>query len=361
MILPQAIRPLPARASPLSGESLASLVRRTVEAMGYEGPRRIQSLLSDTETAPANVNLLPPSPALDQLAGMLGRPPADLEGMTLHRFAAQLRPARRGSSCTSVADSKTLLKYFVTSVSPICPVCLKEDPIPHERLVWSSEHCRFAWCIGVFSSTNALPVIVRFVSIARMCPAARVVICCVSPVESRSPLRGPISQGCWNSCSWTKPACYLKCRLPRHSGGRSALAAAAAKTPAWMEGLAKRMDIQVGYASELLSWLSAAEILAGWPDRFEEFLGVFQQVVKHRTTSTGISRRFGLLLRETAQSGADRLPRPCQRAAELPAAALRRRTLKRQGLSVPRARERSGTRRAALDQPDGSRPSLGNP
>ena len=53
-------------------------------------------------------------------------------------------------------------------------------------------------------------------------------------------------------------------------------------------------------AAELLSWLSAADIITHWPARLEEFLGVFQQVAKHRTTSTGISRHFGLLLREAA-------------------------------------------------------------
>jgi DNA-binding XRE family transcriptional regulator len=41
-------------------------------------------------------------------------------------------------------------------------------------------------------------------------------------------------------------------------------------------------------------------MLSHWPTRLPEFLGVFQQVAKHRTTSTGISRRFGLLLREAA-------------------------------------------------------------
>jgi DNA-binding XRE family transcriptional regulator len=95
------------------------------------------------------------------------------------------------------------------------------------------------------------------------------------------------------------------CLLPKMSPAATfwwaeRLAASIAKTPAWMEGFAKRMDIQAGYASEFLSWLSAGQILAEWPERFEEFLVVFQQVAKHRTTSTGISRRFGLLLREAA-------------------------------------------------------------
>jgi hypothetical protein len=78
------------------------------------------------------------------------------------------------------------------------------------------------------------------------------------------------------------------------------LAAAVAKTPAWRENAAQRMDLSPGSAAELLLWLSAAELLTCWPKRLEEFLGVFQQVAKHRTTSTGIGRHFGLLLREAA-------------------------------------------------------------
>ena len=78
------------------------------------------------------------------------------------------------------------------------------------------------------------------------------------------------------------------------------LAQAVAKTPVWMEGLAKRMELDPEQPPEWPAWLSAAEIFSHWPDRLEEFLGAFQQVVKHRTSATGISRRFGLLLREAA-------------------------------------------------------------
>ncbi|MGE0605939.1 MAG: hypothetical protein AB7O62_02355 [Pirellulales bacterium] len=76
------------------------------------------------------------------------------------------------------------------------------------------------------------------------------------------------------------------------------LAAAAAKTPVWLQGFARRLGFLPGQESEVLAWLAAAEILTHWPDRLGEFLNAFQQVAKHRNTSTGISRRFGLLLRE---------------------------------------------------------------
>jgi predicted DNA-binding transcriptional regulator AlpA len=46
---------------------------------------------------------------------------------------------------------------------------------------------------------------------------------------------------------------------------------------------------------------AAAEMLDAWPSRFIEFLRVFQTVTKHRTTVTGLSRSFGMLLRDAAQ------------------------------------------------------------
>ena len=48
------------------------------------------------------------------------------------------------------------------------------------------------------------------------------------------------------------------------------------------------------------AWLAAAEMLDSWPSRFLEFLRVFQTLTRHRTTVTGLSRSFGLLLRDAA-------------------------------------------------------------
>jgi excisionase family DNA binding protein len=49
---------------------------------------------------------------------------------------------------------------------------------------------------------------------------------------------------------------------------------------------------------EQVVWLAAADILDGWPQKLFAFLEDFQRVTKHRTTATGLSRSFGLLLRE---------------------------------------------------------------
>ena len=137
MNAPRELRTLPARAAPLPGESLASLVRRTAEMMGYETPGRVLSLLSDDGNVSANVNLFLPGPSLGRLAELLRRPPEDLLGMTVHRFSEPLVLAPRGVPSDTLCDSKTILKYFVTSASPICPCCLADDSTAYERLAWS--------------------------------------------------------------------------------------------------------------------------------------------------------------------------------------------------------------------------------
>ena len=72
------IRPLPARAAPLPGESLASLVRRTAEAMGYEGPGASARCFRTPETLQPMSICSPPGLALDRLAELLRRPAADV-------------------------------------------------------------------------------------------------------------------------------------------------------------------------------------------------------------------------------------------------------------------------------------------
>jgi hypothetical protein len=268
--------------------------------MGYEGPPRVRSLLSDFRTAPANVNLLPPGRWLDQLAGILGRPIADLLEMTFYRLAAQLVLSPCGSPCTSVADSKIMRKYFFASVSPICPVCLKEDSIPHERLVWSFRAlpmCMTHRCLLVGQCPDCHRALRCDRQHVSYCP------CGYRLGESRAE---PVSPQETNLARMLEQLlmdrAYLLPKMPPAATfwWAERLAASVAKTPAWMEDFGKRMDTQADDAPEFLSWLSAAEILGEWPDRFEDFLNVFQQVAKHRTTSTGISRRFGRLLREAA-------------------------------------------------------------
>ena len=79
------------------------------------------------------------------------------------------------------------------------------------------------------------------------------------------------------------------------------LAAAVAKTPAWLADVAERLELRASISVDTNAWLAAAEILVDWPQRLEHFLEAFQRIDKHKTTSTGVGRRFGTLLRHAAR------------------------------------------------------------
>ena len=81
---------LPARESPLPGESLDSLVRRTACAMGYESVARLRALLLDRGRLPLHLHHLEPGPILDGLSALLGISSDNLLSLTVHRHAASL-------------------------------------------------------------------------------------------------------------------------------------------------------------------------------------------------------------------------------------------------------------------------------
>jgi hypothetical protein len=128
--------PLPARAAPLPGESLISLVRRTAQVMGYESPRRLLALLASQGPLPPHLTELAPGPILEYLAALLHQPTETLSSLTVHRHALSLVLVSKKQQRPRVCDSKTILRYFNSSW-PICPQCLKQDAMPYERLFWA--------------------------------------------------------------------------------------------------------------------------------------------------------------------------------------------------------------------------------
>ena len=79
------------------------------------------------------------------------------------------------------------------------------------------------------------------------------------------------------------------------------LASAALRTPQWLKlKFVIVFHCPIKFDESTAAWLAAAEMLDSWPSRFLEFLRVFQTVTRHRTTVTGLSRSFGLLLRDAA-------------------------------------------------------------
>jgi hypothetical protein len=299
MISSPPIRPLPARAAPLPGESLISLVRRTSQAMGYESPRRLVALLATQGRLPPHLNELAPRQVLDYTAALLRQPSAALSSLTVHRFAPSLVPGPKKQQTPPVCDSKTTFRYF-TSSWPICPQCLNKDAIPYERLLWSFRPipvCTAHGCllIGRCPACNR-PLRWDRHDVSRC--ACGVLLCDADPVPVSSygvhlteqlhrMLLGesiPLSQMPPAACFWW--------------AGR--LAAAAGKTPVWIADIAMRLDIESSTSLDASAWLAAAEILVDWPHRLEAFLDEFQQIDKHKTTSTGLGRRFGTLLRHAA-------------------------------------------------------------
>ena len=115
------LRPLPAREPPLPGESLASLVRRHSQAMGYERLRQLTGLLQFEPPLSPHLNAIGSDAALQSLGCLLDRSPEELLGLTVHGYAPRLVLKDAGAEPADRCDSKTVLKYFRLSAAPICP------------------------------------------------------------------------------------------------------------------------------------------------------------------------------------------------------------------------------------------------
>ena len=128
--------PLPARETPLPGESLASLLRRTAEAMGYEHVGRIRQLLADTGKLPFHINQLTLCPLMDRFAQLLRQPSETLLNTTVHHYADRFVLTPATALAAQVCDSKTILRHFDSAHARVCGSCLGNDRVPYERLVW---------------------------------------------------------------------------------------------------------------------------------------------------------------------------------------------------------------------------------
>ena len=306
------VRPLPARVVPLAGESLVSLIRRTAAVMGYKGPRELLALLADCGKVQANVSLLRPGPALEWLAALLRQTPERLLGLTVHRFASTLMLDHNDASRTTLCDSKTALRYFARGTFPICPECLRQDATTYERLSWSLyalpvciEHR--CWLVYRCPSCNR--------SLRSERPALSVCRCGkslanVKPVSLTDAVIGPavllerlFLQGA---------SCLPDMSVAAMCWWTERLATAAARAPAWIQHTGELLQLNADAPTGSVVWLAAGEMIRRWPGCFYDFLDVFQQVPKHRQTSTGVTRRFGLLLREAGRLEDLGFPTPAQ-------------------------------------------------
>jgi hypothetical protein len=121
------VRPLPTREPLLPNESLASLVRRTADAMGYESPGRIRSVLKESGDVPAHINHIRAGPVWERLETLLRQSRPSILGATVHSYSHHLMLVAKTAEAAPWCDSKTILKYFQSAHPPVCPACLFED------------------------------------------------------------------------------------------------------------------------------------------------------------------------------------------------------------------------------------------
>ena len=293
-------RPLPARAVPLPGESLNSLIRRTSQAMAYETPRRLVALLSTQGPLPSHWNEIASGPVLDHLANLLRMSPKTLLPLTVHHYVPSLVLPSKRKRTPQNCDTGTFQRYF-TAVGPVCPHCLQQDTAPYERLLWSFRPAPVCTEHGCFlvnrCSDCSRPLRSDHPDVARCtCGAYLRDADSIRMSAYGAKLATKFHQlllGQFLPVSGTSPAAWFQ--------WATHLAAAASKTPTWLADVAERAGIPVDASPDEVAWLAAAEILAEWPQRQEAFLDLFQQVDKHKSTSTGVGRRFGMLLRRAAR------------------------------------------------------------
>ena len=249
---------------------------------------------------PPHLNEVACGQVLDYLATLLRQPSETLSSLTVHRFAPSLVLLPKKQRTVQICDSKTTARNF-TSSWPVCPQCLRQDAISYERLLWSFRPIPICTTHGCFLISRC-PVCNRPLRWDRQ-DVSRCVcgvpLCNVDPVSVSSYGVALAEQFHQMLLGEFIPPSEMPPAVCFWWAGR--LAVAASKTPAWLVDVAMRFDIESSTSLDATGWLAAAEILVDWPHRMEAFLDAFQQVDKHKTTSTGVGRRFGTLLRHAAR------------------------------------------------------------
>lgn len=292
-------RSLPIRESPLPGESLTSIVRRHVVGMGYETMTRLLSLLDEIELPP-HLDYLGRGPPLDALAELLGHTSESLANMTVHVFAKSLALQQPKAPPATLCDSKTLLRYFDPVHPRVCPECLHTGT-PYERLSWSFRPLPICLEHGVVL-LNRCPGCDRYARSSRL--DITTCRCGFRLTEAPTSTLGPIAlssvkliEDCLHGKSFAAldlPPAAMLAWLER-------LQAAVARTSSWIQRTRETLELPDSLGNESVSWLAAGEMLEVGPTRFAEFLDTYQGIAKHRSTSTGINRAFGHLLRDAEQ------------------------------------------------------------
>ncbi len=286
---------LPARERAQPGESLRSLIRRHALAMGYD---RTSQLLSVAGVSfPPHLDHLSRGPPLNALSQLFGQNEENLLDLTVHRFAKQLTLIPRGETSPDFCDSKTILRFFTSATTHICPLCLAEPPAS-ERLLWSFRGlpiCTRHGCVLIEACPNCGERLranqLNLVRCRRGCHLTN----SVHRVKN-----GEVLSALGNLEVAVLQNQPLTSDLPDASEfwWLERLVSAAIRTPTWLSRVRETHELPASIGDEGVAWIAASLMLQSWPTEMNRFLDVFQTVAKRGSLSTGVGRSFGLLLRD---------------------------------------------------------------
>ena len=286
---------LPARERAHPGESLRSLIRRHAIAMGYH---RTSQLLSVAGVSfPPHLDHLSRGPPLNALSKLFDQDEEQLLDLTVHRFAKRLMLAPQGETSPDFCDSKTILRFFASAMTHVCPLCLAESPA-FERLLWSFRGlpiCTQHGCALIEACPNCGERLrANQLDIAR-CRRGCDLTSSIHRVKN-----GEVLSALGNLELAVLRNRPLTSELPDAAGfwWLERLASAAIRTPTWFSRVRETHELPASISNESVAWIAASLMLQSWPIEMNRFLDEFQTVAKRSTLSTGVGRSFGLLLRD---------------------------------------------------------------
>lgn len=215
----------------------------------------------------------------------------------MHRFAESLVLQPHGAPAAVQCDSKTLLRFFDPVHPRVCAECLKEGT-PYERLLWSFRPLPI--CL-----VHRVTLLDRCPSCGRHARPSRLDLdtcrCGFRLTETAAIVIGSdafSSATLIQACLEGEPFAALDLSPAAALAWLDRLRSAVVRTPQWIERTRETMQLPGSLGDESVAWLAAAEFLEVGPARLAEFLDVYQGIAKHRSTSTGVNRAFGHLLRD---------------------------------------------------------------
>jgi hypothetical protein len=290
---------LPARAPPVEGESLCSIVRRMAAAMGYDTVQQILSQVSAAGHVPSWLNEVSDRNVVTRLAELFSMPPQRIADCTINKYAAALVLKAADGVNPVTCDLKTRLRYF-TPQSRVCPLCSSSDTAA-EMLIWAFrpvpiclQHqvmlvSRCHGCGERISNNRLSTANCRCgenLSTTQATNLSHAAVESISNVDQSLRSQTPLIKGASVSSGF-----YW---LHRTSD-------AVSRCAKWSAGISETLELTAALSAEDRSWIIAAYTLGDWPHRYVEFLDSYVRHSKYTFTSTGVSRRFGSLLREAGR------------------------------------------------------------